>query len=266
MNISKSRIFLSYFVITLAWLFFLHGESNNKNENILIESDLSREELCTEKNFAFLLNLYKKTPEDELSEFLEKCKGVKAGVFKRNDIFNEELGKFQGFRPLFYFIYKKDLQRAKFLLDYGVENEFKIIPPSILSTSIRYFTPLILAVYLNDADMVNLLIDYDTPLDTISHENVGITALTLATQNENQNIIEILLDHSADIDLPGIYNLIKKTPLMIAVEKGNLNLVKYFLERKCEVNKIEYYKTALDYAYALPEIHKNRRLLPGICG
>lgn len=86
-------------------------------------------------------------------------------------------------------------------------------------------TPLMVAVYQSDADMVEVLVDAGAAIDTKSPVNVLVTPLVYAAGNpdpfkhkDNLAIIKYLVDHKGDIDFPSANG---RTALMAAAASSD---------------------------------------------
>lgn len=78
-------------------------------------------------------------------------------------------------------------------------------------------------------EAINMLkkIDIDSDLD-------GRTALSLAVSYENFEIAKFALDHGANPNITATHN--ELTPLMIASERGDLELMKWLIDAGADVN------------------------------
>ncbi|KAJ5930996.1 HET-domain-containing protein [Penicillium verhagenii] len=83
----------------------------------------------------------------------------------------------------------------------------------------------------NLEDTVNLVLDRGAEIDA---KNVnGQTPLIIATENGNENIVKLLLDRGAKIDAKGDFD---RSPLHFAAEKANENIVKLLLDKGAELD------------------------------
>ena len=105
------------------------------------------------------------------------------------------------------------------------------------------FSPLILACYRGNNEVVKFLIDNGSDIDASS--SMG-TALMAAVVKGNDEIVKILLDKNADINAIDSNGT---TALMYAVQFQNEELIKLLLEYKADKSKIDKNgKTAFEFA------------------
>ncbi|UOX38738.1 ankyrin repeat containing protein [Finch poxvirus] len=88
------------------------------------------------------------------------------------------------------------------------------------------FTPLCLAVYLNNVSLVKLLLSHSADTDIPNVDQ--LTPLHIAVANENITIVKLLLNKGANTEL---MDKIGCTPLMIAVQSGNLEICSILLKK-----------------------------------
>lgn len=97
-------------------------------------------------------------------------------------------------------------------------------------------TPVIvLAVGERNLDIVKLLIENGARPDDRSKKD-DTSPLTLAAANGDLEIVTYLLDHKADIDLPGA---LRETALIKATRAHNNDVVKLLLERGSNVDETD---------------------------
>merc|ERR1712060_492315 len=63
------------------------------------------------------------------------------------------------------------------------------------------------------------------------------TALHLAIEEKDENMIELLLSHKADVNLGNVESGMNNTPLMDAAHTKNLSLVKMLLSARAAINQ-----------------------------
>lgn len=109
-------------------------------------------------------------------------------------------------------------------------------------------TPVIvLAVTARSLDIVKILIENGARPDDRSKKD-ETSALTLAAANGDLEIVTYLLDHNADIDLPGA---LRETALIKATRALHMDVVKLLLERGANAEETDTSgATALDIAQA----------------
>lgn len=110
-------------------------------------------------------------------------------------------------------------------------------------------TPLMRAVYENDASMVKLLLSNEAKADILC--NNGASLIFMATAEENFEIVKMLVDNKfcshintpycglCDSNVLGRKNFLV-TPLCMAVDKNNLKLATYLLDHGADLDiKVE---------------------------
>lgn len=123
------------------------------------------------------------------------------------------------------------------------EDFFKSNTVDFNTVSSYGFTPLIMATYYGNEEMVDFLIEKKADLDYVSPEG---TALMAATVKGNQGIVEKLLKKGANPDLTNKNGM---TALMYAVQFENKEIIKLLLHYKVDVfKKNSEGKTAFEYA------------------
>ena len=93
------------------------------------------------------------------------------------------------------------------------------------------WTPLMKASENGHADVVELLLRKNVPVNTQSTD--GITAIYITSQNSHSSAISILLNNGAD---PNISTNNFWTPLMVASDSGHADVVELLLEENVPVN------------------------------
>ncbi len=116
----------------------------------------------------------------------------------------------------------------------------------INSTNEHGFTPLILASYRNETEVVSYLVQQGADVNILSEMG---TALMAATFKGNTKIVEILLNNQAN---PNIADSKGTTALHYACIAQNSDIVKLIKKHKPNLElKDDKNKTALDYAIDL---------------
>ncbi|SIT39423.1 putative ankyrin repeat harboring signal peptide protein [Paraburkholderia ribeironis] len=108
---------------------------------------------------------------------------------------------------------------------------------------------LMMAALVGDLDFVNLLVAKDAEIN-----KKGWAPLHYAAANGNDDIVKVLLDHSAYVDA-GSPN--GTTPLMMAARGGHVSTVKLLLDNGADLTvKNQIGMTALDFAktYKEPDV------------
>lgn len=124
-----------------------------------------------------------------------------------------------------------------------IELYLEKFPHTLHQPSKEGFTPLILAAYTNNVELVKLFIKRG--VDVNYNSSMG-TALMAAIVKGNEDITKILLNQSIAIDLTDDKGT---TALMYAVQFKNKNLIKLLLEFNPDRNITDNNgKTAFEYA------------------
>ena len=104
-------------------------------------------------------------------------------------------------------------------------------------------TPLILACYSGNIEVIEVLVEHVEDLNALSNEG---TALMAATFKGNLEVSKLLLDHGADVNATDLNG---NTALHFAVRFTNVDIVKLLMAYKADVNLLDVKKmSALDYA------------------
>lgn len=93
------------------------------------------------------------------------------------------------------------------------------------SADVKGSTPLHIASRLRNLDVVNLLLAYQAPVDKTDFH--GRTPLHICAESCHLEILNALLRHSNRVDLPDLNGW---TPVALACVKGDVNVVKFFIE------------------------------------
>lgn len=124
----------------------------------------------------------------------------------------------------------------------------------------RGMTLLHCAVDEDEIDVMNLLMLYRADLNALDSE--GLTSLDIATRNDNERSVKVLLQAGCNINTPGL-------PIAAAAENGNWGLVKLFMQHnqfdaEHEINKLFLWKEILKQPYHLKymlQLSGNQNLL-----
>lgn len=104
-------------------------------------------------------------------------------------------------------------------------------------------TPLMIACENGYADVVGILLNAGANPDAKSAGASGYTPLHRAIQKNNIEIIRLLLNRNANLNVTDDSG---QTPLMLACELNNTNLVSFFLQQKANPNAADVWgRTAL---------------------
>ncbi len=182
-------------------------------------------------------------PTATTSEEAEEIRRIKAMIQNSPDLINAKDAK--GKTPLFKAASLDQLMVAKFLLINKADIEIGMLQE---------------AADKGYKAMVELLLDHGAEVD--SRYEGGATALHYAVLHNRKIVVEVLLQHKADINIKGSCHESRQaspspvwessiTPLQIAVCKDNLNMIQLLLDRGAEINATnDNGSTALHYAVA----------------
>lgn len=108
-----------------------------------------------------------------------------------------------------------------------------------------YDTSMMHAVKINDADRVRTLLY--AHMDPNERNYAGITPLTVAAENGNMTIVELLVEEGrADVNLTSSYGV---TPLLAATRAGKEDVAKYLIEKGANTEVRDAYgQTPFSYA------------------
>lgn len=133
-----------------------------------------------------------------------------------------------------------------------VEAMYQNTPDQIDATNEAGYTPLILATYHGNYEVVKALLKYTASVNANSSSG---TALMAATVKGNSQLVSLLLDHKAD---PNITDGNGSTALLYAVFFKNNDIVALLLAHKADISyKDTRGYNALDYA----KLTKNESLI-----
>ncbi len=105
------------------------------------------------------------------------------------------------------------------------------------------YTPLILACYRGNTEVVQVILNNKVDVD--KNSPMG-TALMAATVKSNPAIVKLLLAHKAD---PNIYDVNQNSALLYAVMFKNYEIAKLLIQAKADVQHQDLRKhNAIDYA------------------
>jgi len=109
------------------------------------------------------------------------------------------------------------------------------------------FSPLHYACKRGYRDIIKLLLDKDADVNLISNES--ITPLHMAVTSGNKEVVKLLTDAGSDINAT---DKAGKTPLIYAVEARKAECARYLIELGADTSVMDNQNhTALDYANAL---------------
>ncbi|WP_306350562.1 ankyrin repeat domain-containing protein [Flavobacterium sp. '19STA2R22 D10 B1'] len=126
-----------------------------------------------------------------------------------------------------------------------LEKSAKEDPKLVETMTPNGFTPLIIAAYNNQVDVVALLIRLGANTDAQDHS--GNTALIGACFKGYIDIIKLLIENGSN---PNLTNYTQSSALIFAATYGHLEIVQYLLNHKANAShKDGKGQTALDYAH-----------------
>src|SRR3990167_4822153 len=154
--------------------------------------------------------------------FINVFEAIKVNSVNSTSITLQEVIKEHSHDILHFAVEKEDVTIINLLLDKGA---------NINATAKANITPLYCAVYKQNVEIVNILLAKGAdPNITISSTLNHATPLLLAVSKNDYNMVQALLENGADVNIPD--NDTCSTPLYLAAENGNLDLVNLLLEQK----------------------------------
>jgi len=138
----------------------------------------------------------------------------------------------------------KDIERVRAWIKKGAD---------VNAVSLAGFTPLWLAADLDQADLVNFLLDHGAKID--GQGPLQETPLNRATEVGQVSMVKLLLKRGANTDIPNRNGF---TPLIAAQVAGEIDILKILLAHHANVNIRDFtpdHKTVLGYARTLKPIH-----------
>ena len=106
-------------------------------------------------------------------------------------------------------------------------------------------TPLILASKQGYLDKVNLLLNYNANVNAV--DDNGVSSLLRSIGNGFEQIAETLCERGANVNVT--IGKLQFTPLLLAIDKGRLNIIKMLLKYRANPNQADAQgRTPLDIA------------------
>jgi len=116
--------------------------------------------------------------------------------------------------------------------DYETVEKLIIKDPNLVdSIMIWDATPLMVASYIGNEEIVKLLIKHGADLNKVNSRD-GLTALHIASLQNKLSVIEILISNGMDVNVKDLEN---KTALIYAIEKNNREIVEYLLKNNAKL-------------------------------
>ena len=91
---------------------------------------------------------------------------------------------------------------------------------------------LINAIWSGNANRVEKILEFGVNLNKVE-DTIGQSALHIAIERKNLQIVKLLLQHNAD---PNLIDKLWKSPLHIAVKNGHIGIIKELLKHGAEVD------------------------------
>jgi ankyrin repeat protein len=140
-------------------------------------------------------------------------------------------------------------------LPWLVEHLISTYPGNVDSRGGWHETPLFAALLTEDFDMASLLLRCGSNINMLV-DNEGWGLLHQASYYGRIDLVQILLDHSADVNLPGYKHF---TPLALACTRGDLEISRLLVQHGADVNSrngsyrtpLMFVKESLDIAHLL---------------
>jgi len=130
-----------------------------------------------------------------------------------------------GESPLHMVSRKGNLELAELFIDKGAKIDAQVKSG---------LTPLSFAVQENQAKIAACLLEHGADPNPVNKGD-GSSALHVAAYDKNLQLIKLLVEHKADVNLK---NLKVFTPLHFAVSNGDIDTIKYLVEHGADVNAV----------------------------
>ncbi|MBO6056260.1 MAG: ankyrin repeat domain-containing protein [Alphaproteobacteria bacterium] len=137
--------------------------------------------------------------------------------------------KYHGYEALFCAIYFENEDLVKTLVEHGVDINYKME---------LFSTPLMRAILDQKQKMIECLVKYGADVNLRAEYHTPLTQIAggFYPVLDQKKAIKYLVEHGADINKS---NKAGKTPLMIAIEYFDSDLVKFLIELGADVNKAD---------------------------
>ncbi len=100
--------------------------------------------------------------------------------------------------------------------------------PGVHQIPMSNATPFYLACQANNREIVNILLTHDpVHINSLTGPQFNDTPLCIATEHADLELVILLLEYGADIDLVG---RLKRTPFLVAVAQSANALIRYFID------------------------------------
>ena len=136
----------------------------------------------------------------------------------------------------------RNTKNRKCLLDMTTVDEFDMVGWKIVHACVA---AIHIAAYSSNSGVVRLLCqEYGVDVNCSTSETLedepkkGITALEWAARKGHTEVVKVLLDNKADVNVSRTTDGV--TPLYTAAQNGHIDVVKLLLDNKAEVNASEH--------------------------
>ena len=154
-------------------------------------------------------------------------------ITERADVthYSNSYGKYRMISPLDYAILKDRTREARLLLERGANDN-----PAFSTWSIYRENALSVAITARNISMVRLLFEFRVDVNsTVSNR----TPLQMAAAMGNFELVQLLLDNGADVNLPPT-KFTGATALQLAATRGYVGIAALLLEKGADVNARPY--------------------------
>lgn len=196
--------------------YFVNSKNSSRANVQLQDSSKQKSYSISEEEYKGLLSQLRRNDTSSIQDL------VKKGV-------DFSQAEHHGYEALYCAIFFENEDLVKILVEHGVDINYEM----------RFFsTPLMRAILDQKQKMIECLTECGADVNLSDGYNTPLTEIAggFYPVLDQKKAIKYLVEHGADINKP---NGGGKTPLMIAIEYFDLDLVKFLIELGADVNKTD---------------------------